>query len=305
MWTVAKHYDSTFKSLAEEDPRGLLFLFADIPLTEEVTIEPLPREVTGPALQVDHVYRVKTGGREWIWHIEVQTHYRSDMPERMLRYAAALALKYPDLEIECTLVILSEKSAPRQVPPRKSLRRGGFFMRLNYRVIEMWREDARKVLATGRASLLPWVTLMRASEEELATALRQIAAAHDSKLAAQSVILGELRYDKDYIAELLGRIGNMIWLTEDVLRESNATRDFILKMEKEATERGLAKGMAEGRVVEARRGIRLLVSRKFPALRDLPDLDQIASAEQLEQLLVQVAMASSDEEAAKALSLAS
>ncbi len=115
---MGKNYDSAFKSLADDDPRGLLFLFSGVPLTADVIIEPLPREVTAPALQVDHVYRIKTGDRQWIWHIEVQTHYKSDLPERILRYDLLLAVKYPGEEIRSTLVLLVERTLLRQCLPQ-------------------------------------------------------------------------------------------------------------------------------------------------------------------------------------------
>ena len=175
-------YDSVFKSLAEDDPRGLLFLLAGVPLTEEVTIEMLPREVTPNALQVDHVYRVKTPQGEWIWHIEVQTHYRANVPERILRYNLALVLKYPGLEIRSTLVLLVERNTPRTVATSYALDLGGVRLSVEYRVIRLWELDAGPVLEAGRLSLFPWVGLMRASTEDYVASLRKIEASEDEKL---------------------------------------------------------------------------------------------------------------------------
>ncbi len=326
-----------FKSLAEDDPRGLLFLFAGVSLTEEVEIDPLPREVTAPALQVDHVYRVKIGGCEWIWHIEVQTHYKSDLPQRMLRYAMLLALKYPGVEIRSTLVLLVECAAPRSVPSGMETDLGALRIQSIYQVIRMWELDPKPALDSERPGLLPWVGLMQSSAKEFLTALRRVEASGDPKLRAQAVLLGGLRYDKEGIRELLGRIGNM-FITADILRESSVTKDFIRELEENAIASGLAKGMAkgmeegvrqgiekgiqqgiekgiqqgiekgiqqgiergieQGRVEEARRLIRAYVTVRFPTLGDLPQLNLVADAGRLEELMRELVAADSLESAA-------
>jgi len=43
---VSKPYDRLFKSLAEDDPRGLLHLFGSLPLDAEAEVEALEREQT-------------------------------------------------------------------------------------------------------------------------------------------------------------------------------------------------------------------------------------------------------------------
>jgi predicted transposase YdaD len=301
---VSRNYDLAFKSLAEDDPRGLLFLFAGVSLTEEVAIEPLPREVTAPALQVDHVYRVKMRGREWIWHIEVQTHYRSDLPQRMLRYALLLALKYPGMEIRSTLVLLVERAAPKSVPEGARANLGALRIRSSYQVIRMWELDAKLALKSERPGLLPWVGLMQASAGDFLTALRRVGESGDPKLRAQAVLLGGLRYDRKGIRELLERIGDM-FITADILRESSVTKDFIRELEENAAASGLAKGIEQGiergRVEEARRLIRTCVALRFPALGDLPQLNRLTDPEPLEDLMRDLIAADSLESATAAV----
>ena len=57
-------YDRLFKTLAEDDPRGLLHLFGSLPLEVEAEIQVIDRELNLPTLSVDHVYRVRTGQKE-------------------------------------------------------------------------------------------------------------------------------------------------------------------------------------------------------------------------------------------------
>lgn len=108
---MAKPYDRLFKTLAEDDPRGLLRLFGSLPLDVEAEVRALEREVAAPALAVDHAYQVRTAEREWLEHYEVQTRYRQDVPERLVRYGVFLALR-TGLMVYTTLALLVERYAP-------------------------------------------------------------------------------------------------------------------------------------------------------------------------------------------------
>ncbi|MCW5977976.1 MAG: hypothetical protein KIT09_07850 [Bryobacteraceae bacterium] len=87
-------YDRAFKVLAEEHPRGLLYLFARLPLDVPAEVELVGRDLTLPAFAADQLYRVEIEGRVRLHHLEFQTRYETEMPDRMLSYAMAAALKY-------------------------------------------------------------------------------------------------------------------------------------------------------------------------------------------------------------------
>ncbi len=229
----------------------------------------------------------------------------------MLRYALLLALKYPGAEIRSTLVLLAERGTPRSVPAGVEADLGGLRLQSKYQVIRMWELDPKPAMDSDRPGLLPWVGLMQSSPEEFLTALHRVEASGDPKLRALAVLLGGLRYDKDGIRELLGRISNM-FITKEILRESSVSKDFIRELEEEAIAAGMAKGLAkgmeegvkhgieQGRVDEARRIIRTFVSVRFPALGDLPKLDKVADAWRLEELMRDLFAADSPAAAAAA-----
>src|SRR5258707_14404814 len=80
---LAKPYDRLLKNLADEDPRGLLFPFGILPISAvDVEIASLAREVLAPSLEVDHLYRLRTGNVERLVHLELQSHYKLDLPDR-------------------------------------------------------------------------------------------------------------------------------------------------------------------------------------------------------------------------------
>ena len=142
---MSKPYDRLFKTLAEDDPRGLLHLFGSVPLEVEAEVRAVEREVAAPALEVDHVYHVQTAKEEWLEHYEVQTRYKSDVPERLVWYGVTLTLR-SRLPVRTTLVLLAERYAPRRVRATGQVKMGCLEMISRYRVVRVWRLEAAMVL---------------------------------------------------------------------------------------------------------------------------------------------------------------
>jgi hypothetical protein len=69
-------------------------------------------------------------------------------------------------------------------------------MASRYRVVKLWEIDPASVLELRRPSLLPWVVLMRTSEEAMRAAAAEITRLGDRNLAAEFVVLGGLRYEQ-------------------------------------------------------------------------------------------------------------
>lgn len=267
---MSKPYDRIFKSLAEDDPLGLLNLFCGLDLNAPVEVRALDREVRSPVRMVDHVFQVSSTTENWLAHFEAQTYYQSDLPARLLQYAATLALQYR-LPVRSTVVLLVERNAPRSVPENHRETYGSLKLSLDYRVIRLWEMDPAPVLRAGRPKLLPWVSLMGGAKDVLIEALRRVRDTQDPGLAAQAVILGGLRYDENALVEMLGRSKSMI--SDEIVRESSYSKKL------------LREGMEKGRLDEARRNVRKVAQLRFTNLGILPDLDSIANPAILEALL--------------------
>lgn len=278
---VSKSYDRIFKSLAEDDPLGLLYLFCGLDLNADVEVSALDREVRSPVRMVDHVFRVKSVTEDWLAHFEAQTHYQSDLPSRLLGYAATLALQYR-LPVRTTLVLLVEQNAPRSAPSSHREMCGSLSLSLDYRVIRLWELDSTAVLRAGRPKLLPWVTLMGGPEDVLSEALRQVRDSRDPGLAAQTVILGGLRYDENALVEMLGR--NKAMISDEIVMESSYSKKLLRQGMEQGLEKGLEKGVLQGRLEEARRNVRKIAQLRFAELVTLPDLDSINDPAVLEEL---------------------
>ncbi len=275
---MAKPYDRLFKSLAEDDPRGLLHLFGGLPLEAPAEVTILDRELGLPVLSVDHLYRVRTEASEWLVHLEAQTHYRADVPDRLCRYGVSLALKY-GLPIETVLVMLVESNTPAEVQEAHRMEFGSVSIASKYRVVRLWELDGEAVFAAGRQRLLPWVILMRSSSALLRRVARAIVDLSNIELAAQFRVLGGLRYDKDDVADLLGRAGFM--LSEEIIKESSFYRDILA----EGIAKGRDEGLAEGRAEEARRSVAQVAAIRFPDVAISGEHLARLSVEELETLL--------------------
>lgn len=292
---MARPYDRLFKTLAEDDPRGLLHLFGSLPLDVEAEVRALEREVAAPALAVDHVYEVRTAEGEWLEHYEVQVWYKSDLPERLVRYGVSLALN-TWLPVRTTLVLLVDRHAPRRVPSRGLVRKGSVEMVSRYRVVKLWEIDPAAALELDRPSLLPWVVLMRPSERAVRSAASRIARREDPKLAAEFVLLGGLRYDREDLRSMLGRLGAM--LTDEIIRQSSFYQMILEEGIEKGIDKGIEKGIEKGTVAEARSNLKLVLSLRFPGLENRPELDSIEDRQRLEGLLAAVVKAA-DREAAE------
>ncbi len=190
---MTKPYDQAFKLLTEEDPRATLALFAGIPLTVDMDVRVLDREVNLSALQVDNLYRCRTADAEFLVHIEAVTRFRTAALDRQFDYVQAIVAKYR-LACRSYLVLLTEKGVPASLP--RVLRRayGDFEATLRLRVVRLWRIPAARILRLGSAPLLPWVPLLRASAEEMEEAMRRLDVADENALRTRLFLLGGLRY---------------------------------------------------------------------------------------------------------------
>ena len=292
---MPKPYDSLFKTLAEGDPRGLLHLFGALSLEAEAEVWPVDRELQLPLLAVDHAYRVRHGGREWLIHLEAQTRYEAAMGRRLALYGGALALKF-ELPIQPILVLLAERNVPLHVPEEAEARFGSVCLQTRYQVVKVWEIEAAQVLDLERPSLLPWVTLMRSGEQEIEEAARRIRRSGDARAAAEFVVLGGLRYDRE--AAMLGRVRAM--LSEEMIRESSYVQMLLEEGLEKGLEKGREEGLEKGSLEEARRNVRLVWELRFPDLTAPPELDAIMNREHLESVLAQIVTASDVEGARSA-----
>lgn len=260
---MRREQDQFFKILAESDPRGLLDILGILPLDRDAEVVPLDRELVRDPVLIDQGFAIREPGSHWIAHIEAFTDIREEDWERVLWYAADLAVR-TRLPVRSTVLLMLEHYAPRIVPSRnrRSTQLGSFGAWLDIEIVCLWQVPASRLLSTGRPRLITWVPMTNASEEDCVVAARAIADARDRVLAGTFRLLGEVRYGKDSWEEFLERKGlNMV--TNEFLLEHSPTY-------RAAWDKALKRELAGGRFSILAK----IVDARFPALAQcLPSIE--------------------------------
>lgn len=235
---MAKPYDQAFKLFGEDDPRAILALFAGIPLSEEITIEPLDRELNLPTLHTDNLYRCRTPNSEYLVHIEAVTRYKRAALNRQFDYVQAIVAKYR-LPCRSFLVLLTEPGVPKILPKVLHRKNGDHSARLRLRFVRMWRISATRILRMKNTQLLPWTPLLDSSPAALRRAFKEIEANNDEVLKTRLFLLGGLRYGSE--EAFLQRLNQMRLLTQEILEQSSTYQ----KGRECGLEEGLRKALAK------------------------------------------------------------
>ncbi len=126
-----KPYDQAFKFLAEQDPESLLIMLGAIEPDEDATIELLPREISVAAWLPDQPYRVVSPRGERVVHVEAQTYWEHDIPQRFAEYGPLHWFKYR-LPVDSYVILLTKKGLPRHPPRLGVIEAGGVLLALSF-----------------------------------------------------------------------------------------------------------------------------------------------------------------------------
>ena len=253
-------FDNVCKLLAEKYP----FDFAKWLLPQAPkTIKVLKTELSIEPIRADFVTFLQTENR--ILHIEFQTNPQSKppIPFRELDYSVRLIRTY-QVPVTQVVIFLQETDDPIVFTEEYV----NETTRHRYRVIRMWEEEPELFL--HNLALLPLAPLTRTNSPQ--SLLSQIAnnvakiADRETKqdIAAYTEILAGLRFEKDFIRQLL---------SEDIMQESVIYQDI------------LQKGEGKGEQKEAVKFCLMLLNQRFGQLdSEILERVKVLSVEQLENL---------------------
>ncbi|MBO1071545.1 MAG: Rpn family recombination-promoting nuclease/putative transposase [Dolichospermum sp. DEX189] len=226
-------FDNVCKLLAEKYP----FDFAKWLLPQAPkTIKVLKTELSIEPIRADFVTFLQTENR--ILHIEFQTNPQSKppIPFRELDYSVRLIRTY-QVPVTQVVIFLQETNDPIVFTEEYI----NETTRHRYRVIRMWEQDS--ALFLDNLALLPLAPLTQTNSPQ--SLLSQIAnnvakiADRETKqnIAAYTEILAGLRFEKDFIRQLL---------SEDIMQESVIYQDILQKGERIGEQRGEQRGELKG-----------------------------------------------------------
>ena len=222
-------FDNVCKLLAEKYP----FDFAKWLLPQAPkTIKVLKTELSIEPIRADFVTFLQTENR--ILHIEFQTNPQSKppIPFRELDYSVRLIRTY-QVPVTQVVIFLQETNDPIVFTEEYV----NETTRHRYRVIRMWEQEPELFL--NNLALLPLAPLTQTNSPQ--SLLSQIAnnvakiADRETKqdIAAYTEILAGLRFEKDFIRQLL---------SEDIMQESVIYQDILQKGERIGEQRGEQRG---------------------------------------------------------------
>lgn len=275
-----KPYDTAFKDLAEQSPELLLRLVGALPPDATVTV--LPREVSTPMLATDQPYEIVSPTEHFIAHLEEQTRWEADVPQRVARYQVILWANYQQ-PVRTYVLLLTRRGWPTEPLTPYTIQAGDLAVQSSLTVVKCWELSATDALAQGNPNLLPFIALMDGGQTELEQAARALGRMDDEarklQLAAHFVVNGGLRYNREYIFDLLGRL-TMIPI--QALRESSVYQ-FILE---EGREKGLEQGLEQGKRNTLKELLQRVAQNRFPGFAVGEDVERIHDLNALEDLCV-------------------
>ncbi len=255
----------------------------------EVVLEPLRAESAPPVVMPDYVASLSVANEDpGILHVEFFLRYRSDVPGTMARYGGSLAWQYRR-PVRSVLLLLRNDNVPEEIPEVGEFTIGETVIRHPFRTVRLWELDPAPVLDSGDPGLLPWALLMKLGREEAARLGAEVGASGNEQWIARFLTLGSLRYHREELQEMLAGGGFRMGLVEAIVEGSSLVA--------EVRDQAEARGEAKGQVAEARRLLRLALTRNFPGLESMAEIDAISNVADLEDLLLQHACRSQDRDA--------
>jgi len=226
-------FDNVCKLLAEKYP----FDFAKWLLPQAPkTIKVLKTELSIEPIRADFVTFLQTENR--ILHIEFQTNPQSKppIPFRELDYSVRLIRTY-QVPVTQVVIFLQETNDPIVFTEEYV----NETTRHRYRVIRMWEQEPELFL--NNLALLPLAPLTQTNSpqgllSQIANNVAKIADRETKQdIAAYTEILAGLRFEKDFIRQLL---------SEDIMQESVIYQDILQKGERIGEQRGEQRGELKG-----------------------------------------------------------
>jgi hypothetical protein len=159
-------------------------------------------------------------------------------------------------------------------------------MRVKPELVRIWEIPGDRVLAMGRSSLYPWITLLGASEEQQLEAVRRVVESRDREGLVMVALLSQLRYRDG--RRFLRRCEDMT--VDELFGETELYQSALQK----GRAQGVAQGMAQG---ERSLLLRMLRGRFGTLTPEIEQKVHAADKDTLERWGVQLLTAHSLDEA--------
>lgn len=259
---MAKQFDATLKQMLDDYAPDVIAWLARRFHYPEGPIVTLNPEIDTVQVAADKVFRFP--GDAGILHLEVQSGWDGDLPDRMLEYNVFLHRR--ERAPVRSVALLLRRDANASTVTGELVRRlpdGGLVLHFEYAVVRVWELPADELLSAG-VGLAPLGLLTDDAKPRLKELVHRFAerverevpdVQKQSRLLAGSSILLGLRYDKDEIDSLFIGVQKM--------KESSVYRALIAE--------GRVEGKIEGKIEGLRLSLVTVLEQKFGGIA--PELE--------------------------------
>ena len=262
-------YDTPMKGMFKEDAEELIPIF----LEGAIFTRTLDIEVLRPPMRTDSAYGMIYHERSAILQIEFQAGEDEDIVYRSLIYHASLLRDYKRPVISMIVYLFQSNS---DQPPLRETIADEELLIYHYRLVELWKLDARKYIADHEISIYPLLAAMGHAHAEL---LQQA--------------IDELVEHYNYDEAKLGR--RLLWFSTFLQRtrmvtprekqkvcERLETFEHLLETN-EFVQKQRALGFSQGEEQATRQDLVLLVKKLYPSLTTLAE-QRVAQVQKAEAL---------------------
>lgn len=262
---MSKPFDATTRDLLEFQPADWL-RYAGLEATE---VEVLNSDLSTITTEADKILKVICPN-PWLSHLELQSNYERDVPDRTLRYNVLCTYRHR-LPVQSVVVLLRREADGPTMTGELLYRLEGDkpYLRFRYRVVRVWQKPVEEALAGGLATL-PLAPLSDVKPEELPRVVRRMderirqeaTAQEAAQLWSATYVLMGLRYPQGLAVRLLEGVRAM---------KESVTYQAIIR---------------EGRSEEARTLLLRMGSKRFgpPDTVTRTSIESVPSLEQLEDM---------------------
>ena len=162
----------------------LLRQFGHVPIPPGTKVMPVDRELVMAIKTVDHAFLLENADDRWLEHFEAETSLSSADLVQIARRATLLAIKN-DAPVWTTVVLLSRRHAPANLPDCVVEERGSIAVTARPRFIRLWEVHPEPVLAEIPIEALPIIGGMRATRAQLGEAMQRLTEVRDRELRSR------------------------------------------------------------------------------------------------------------------------
>lgn len=298
---VSRPFDHFMKSLAHLNPHAFLqLLLPGATFSNEV-----PLNLKLVDFDVDVLLQMKWHGQEMLLHVEFQKRNDYKMDERMLRYNVLARLEHKLPVLSIVIYLFQDGNVPPS-PLNWRVPTGQHILNFHFINLKLWEMSVEELESLNYVELLALTPLMKdgASRDPVQRMMTSLHKAGDASLAYIGYNLAALTFLRHGADS-----PDLNWITrsynhmQEFFEESPIYQMTLNKGIEQGIERGIEQGLEQGleqALEKARATLLTIVETRYTQSGLLQFarkiLDEVESYDALQQLTVQISLATTPEE---------